>query len=513
MPEQLLSKWIQHVKPRWKTAFLSTVIIGFLTHMYIFTNAIPNHDSLINIYTPQFNFNLGRFYLSPFSGISSYFDLPWINGILSIFYLAVFSAMIAELLELKKTLSIVLTSSLIVSFPAISAIFSYMFTADGYMAGFLLTAFALLLTKKYKYGFLPGSLLVYFAVGIYQVNLPLLLTLTTLFLISEILYRQISLRKFFTYVLRFFALTAIGMALYTITFTLYRNFFAGKVRDYQGLNEVGSAFSLWDPIIRVRNAFSHFFFRGFGPEMPVNLFEIANVAVFALLLLGFVMFIRQRKQAMAKPMVAIAAVLILSLPFSAYSLYFISPGVNYHMLMMLPLIPFYLLPILFYDNFTASTQKTKLFSWGTVLVSAVVIFNFALIANISYFNMNLKYEKSTAAVNRIVNRIEQTSGYENASKLAIFGEIAMESKLATEDVPESVPRMTGTLGDTFLRFPSHYQYMIENMYGISYDLVTPQEYESILSSSVYADMESWPAADSVRIIGDTLIIKLGEELE
>ncbi|TWT25122.1 glucosyltransferase domain-containing protein [Planomicrobium sp. CPCC 101110] len=513
MPEQLLSKWIQHIKPHWKTAFLSTVVIGFLTHMYIFTNAIPNHDSLINIYTPQFNFNLGRFYLSPFSGISSYFDLPWINGLLSIFYLAVFAAMIAELLDLKKALSIILTSGLIVAFPAISAIFSYMFTADGYMAGFLLTASALLLTKKYSYGFLPGSLLFYFAVGIYQVNLPLLLTLTTLFLISEILYKGISLRKFFTYAFRFFALTAIGMALYAITFTLYRNFFAGEVRDYQGLNEVGSAFSLWDPIIRVRNAFSHFFFRGFAPDMPANLFEVANVAVFALLLLGFAMFIRQRNQAVAKPMAAIAAVLILSLPFSAYSLYFVSPGVNYHMLMMLPLVPIYLLPVLFYDNLAAATPKTKLFSWATVLATALVVFNFALIANISYFNMNLKYEKSVAAVNRIANRMEQTSGYENASKLAVFGEISMESKMATEYVPESIPRMTGALGDTFLRFPSHYQYMMENLYGISFELVTPQEYESILESSAYADMDSWPAADSVRIIDDTVIIKLSEEPE
>jgi hypothetical protein len=89
----------------------------------------------------------------------------------------------------------------------------------------------------------------------------------------------------------------------------------------------------------------------------------------------------------------------------------------------------------------------------------------------------------------------------------------MESKMATTYVPESVPRMTGMLGDTFLRFPRHYQYMMENMYGISYDLVTPEEYESILASSVYKDMESWPAADSVRIIDDTLIIKLSEELQ
>lgn len=511
MPEQLVTNWIQKIKPQWKTAFLSASLIGLLVHMYIFTNAIPNHDSLLNIYTPQSNFDLGRFYLSPFSGISSYFDLPWINGLLSIFYMALFSALLVELLELKKTISIILISGLIVSFPAISSIFSYMFTADGYMAGFLLTAISLVLTKKYKYGFLPGAVLFYFAVGIYQVNLPLLVTLTTLFLIREILYSAITLRKFLTYVSRFFALTAIGMALYTLTFTLYRNFFSGHMREYQGLNEVGSTFNLWETLIRVGNAFSYFFFRGFGPDAPVNFFEIANAAVFLLMIAGLILTVAQRRQSITKPMSAIAILLIVSLPFSAYSLYFISSGVKYHMLMTLPLIPFYLLPILLYDNFSAGPRKVLLFSWGTVLVSVLVIFNFALIANISYFNMNLKYEKSTAAINRMADRIEQTEGFDKATKLAVTGKLSMDSKMAAAYIPDNIPRMTGALGDTFLMFPGHYQSMLENHFGLSYELVDSEEYEDLIKSSGYTTMDSWPAADSVRVIDDTIVIKLGEQ--
>ncbi len=102
MPEQVLLRLKNAIKPQWKTAFFAALIIGFLTHLFMFTNAIPNHDSLLNIHMSQKKFSLGRFFLSPFSGISSYFDLPWVNGALSIFYLALTSAALTELFGLRK---------------------------------------------------------------------------------------------------------------------------------------------------------------------------------------------------------------------------------------------------------------------------------------------------------------------------------------------------------------------------------------------------------------------------
>lgn len=88
MPEEIFRKFNTIIKKNWKVAFFSAIIIGFLTHMYVFTNMLPNHDGVNNIYDAQRKFYSGRFFLSPVSGISSYFDLPWINGTLGILYLA-----------------------------------------------------------------------------------------------------------------------------------------------------------------------------------------------------------------------------------------------------------------------------------------------------------------------------------------------------------------------------------------------------------------------------------------
>lgn len=511
MPEELMLKWKSAIKPQWKTAFLSAVIIGFLCHMFVFTNTLPNHDSLVNLHSPQLKGESGRFFLSPFSGISSYFDLPWINGTLSILYLALMAGILTELFQLKKTFSIVAVSSLIVTFPTIASTFSYMFTADGYMFGSLLTMLALLIAKKYKFGFVPGSVILYMGVGVYQANLPFLSTIMIIFLISEILGRKISFQQLKSYVLRFFGLAAIGMGIYAINFKLYSSLFAGTITSYQGLDSVGETNgSLLDYFEQVHESFSLFFFRGFTTDLPIHLFEWLNVAVFLLIAIGFLLLLIQNRIFTNIPMTLISLALLLLMPLASYFLYLVSPDVIYHMLMVLALVSFYILPVLFYEHLTIPSMAAKAFSWASVLIVFVVVFNFSIISNISYMNMEMRYEKSTAFVNRLISRIEQTEGVTQDSKLALIGRIQLGSEISKEVIPESIPRVMGSLGDSIIPLPYHYNAMMANRFGVNYKFTSEQERQEIAESEWFAEMEAWPSVDSVRVIDDVVVVKLQE---
>jgi|GEM_PF-585602 len=509
MPEEIVQKLKSIIKPQWKTAFLTAVVMGFLCHLFVFTNSLPNHDSLINTHSPQLKADSGRFFLSPFSGISSYFDLPWINGMLAIFYLALIAVMLTELFQLKKTFSILAVSCLIVTFPTIASTFSYMFTADGYLFGFLLTVLSVLITKKYKYGFIPASILFYISVGIYQANLPLLSTLILVFLITEIIGRKITSLQLTSYLLRFFALASIGMSLYIINFKLYTTLFVGNITSYQGLDSVGqSDASIFEHFKQIHEAFSLFFFRGFITDFPVNLFEWLNVAVFLLIGFGFILLLIQNRKFIPKINAFLAALMVLLMPLTSYMLYFTSADLTYHMLMVFALVSFYILPVVFYEHLSVPSIFVKTFSWLSVLIAFVTIFNFALISNIAYLNMELKYEKSTAFVNRLISRIEQTENVTPSSKLAIIGRYRLDSTLSTSNIPESIPKMTGPLGDSIVLYPYHYNQMMQNHFGVTYKFVSEQEYQEIAASESFAEMDAWPSKNAVRIIDDIVVVKL-----
>ncbi|WP_110111537.1 glucosyltransferase domain-containing protein [Bacillus sp. CGMCC 1.16541] len=512
MPEEFLKKLKEHTKSEWKLAFISAAVIGLLTHMYVFTNMLPNHDGLTNIYNTQLKFQSGRFFLGPLSGISSFFDLPWVNGIVAIFYLALMTVIVVELFEIRKTVSIILTAGLIVTFPTVSATFSYMFTADGYMAGNLLAVVAILLTKKYRFGFIPASLIFYISVGVYQANLPLLLMFIAVWLIRELLFTDLSIVALTRYMIRFVSMTVIGMGLYALTFKGYQHFFSGKITDYQGLDQIGqSSGSVTDQLMKINDSFLAFFFRGFLTDAPVNVFELLNIGLFMTLVFMIVWSLVRNKLYTQISRMLMLVVCVGSLPILTYMLYFVSPGVEYHMLMVMSLVTVYLLPIIFYDRIEFPSFLANTYSWSVVVLSVMTIFNFAIISNIAYFNMSLKYERSYATVNRMLDRMEQTEGYEQATQIAVIGYLSMKTELSSVKVADNIPSMTGAMGDTFLFQPYHYEYMLANQFGKKLNRVDEEELAVLRASDTVREMDSWPASDSIKVVEDTLIIKLSPQ--
>ena len=82
--------------------FLAALILGFCVHMYKFTNTLPRHDGVYNYYHTQNIIGSGRWFLMIACGISSFHDLPWLIGLLSVLYLAV-SAVVVAIISKSKT--------------------------------------------------------------------------------------------------------------------------------------------------------------------------------------------------------------------------------------------------------------------------------------------------------------------------------------------------------------------------------------------------------------------------
>src|SRR5690625_4538441 len=156
---------------KWKLPFLSTFIVGFLVHSFVFTNRFPNWDSINNFYSSQEKEMSGRFFLTFANGLSSYFELQWLNGVLTLLYLAVIVIMIIVLFNIKNSLVKILISILAVTAPTVASTFSYMYTADGYFLGVALAMVALVVAKHFEKGFLFSPFLIFISVGIYQANL------------------------------------------------------------------------------------------------------------------------------------------------------------------------------------------------------------------------------------------------------------------------------------------------------------------------------------------------------
>lgn len=203
---------------------------------------------------------------------------------------------------------------------------------------------------------------------------------------------------------------------------------------------------------------------------------------------------------------------ILLLPIFPFSLYFVSTEVKYHMLMVISLLVFYFLPIIFYDSFTKINTMTKVYSWTAVIILSLTIFNFALISNISYFNMNLKFEKSYALANRVLDRIEQLEDVDTTNKIAVLGKPHryIESD-SYHTFTQKTPIMTGVIGESLVFDSKRFSNLFNHYMGVKLKSVNREEQEKLKNNNSVKEMPVWPASDSVTIIDDVIVIKFADE--
>lgn len=500
LPEHVLPRLYARIRPQWKTAFFSAFLTGLLIHLYRLTNPLLTWDSLYNFHDPQNTIHLGRCFLTLGCGISSYYDLPAVNGLLSLLYLSLTAVCLTEFFELESRLSIFLTAAVTVSFPAVASTLLYMYTADGYFLAMLCAALAALLTLRFRRGFLPGILLLCFSCGCYQAYAAYAVVLILSWGIRTLLLTDLPLRDFLRQCARFLCMMAGGMLLYLVCNRLLTALQGVDASSYQGISSMQApgAAQFLHAAASSLTEFAYFFL---GSLHTVSLYQALGLLALLLLAAAFLYAARPR---FAQPARLLTACLfLLLLPFGCCMVYFVSPSVRYHMLMMMPFSLIYLLPLFLTDRRAA---RSRLLSWSCVCLLLLCVYEFSLVDNISYLYAHRSYEETYAMAVQMADRIEQTEGFENASKLCVLGHLP-----GHDDIDLSLPpRMTGIKEGVLVSEQDHFAAFFTEWLGLPLEGCSKKQAGELASDPALQQMDIWPGTDSVRIVDDVVVIRIGE---
>ena len=160
VPEQMIEKIRKNILPQWKVCFISALVVGVVAHLYKITNWLPNWDSVVFRYDAQNMLNLGRWFLSIVCAPGSFYDLPWITGLLAIIFHALGAVCILKIFNVKKFITSALVGALIVSFPTVTSVMLYNYVADGYSIAFFLSVVAAMLLTKDKPRYIFSAILI-----------------------------------------------------------------------------------------------------------------------------------------------------------------------------------------------------------------------------------------------------------------------------------------------------------------------------------------------------------------
>lgn len=504
-PEQVCTLIKSKYKKEWGICFLSVLIIGLITHMYKLTNTLPNWDSLHNIYSDQNTIHLGRCFLTIACGISSYYDLPWLNGFLSLAYLGITAILVSEIFALKKPLVLVLTGGLLVSFPTVTSTFSYMYTADGYFLGMLCMTLAIFLTLRYRRGWLMGIPLLGFGYGCYQAYITWAILLILFWSLSQLLYTAISVSSLLQKWVQFALCGLLGTALYGICNQLLLRLQHVSLASYQGVDQMG----LTDlhPLSAMKQCIIDFAYFFLGPLDQMNLYSYLNMIILVLLIAFILVQIWRSKMYLQPGRFFLFIVIACAVPFAAFAIYFISLSTNYHMLMMMSLCLIYIFFLMLYEK-ESYACKYAIGKWTVILLTTLTIYNFTLIANICYQTMQSSYDRSYAVVLRLADRISQIPEARECTKLAVIGQLPDSSAISLNLPPD----MTGFIDGYIMSTPLHYQSMLSHDHHMDYALATDEELAFLESLQLSSQMPLWPQEGCITVVNDILVVHMGDEI-
>ena len=155
-------------------SLFSSLAAGALAYGFFLTEKLPNDDDLIYAFSKGVDLESGRFGLKIVSLIFPDYSMPWINGILSLFMLALALAFLTELFEIRSRAFQILLPAVMIVFPSQIGIFAYTFALPAFSLAFLLTVLSVRAAADGSVrGMLLGSAGLIFVLSVYQAYLML----------------------------------------------------------------------------------------------------------------------------------------------------------------------------------------------------------------------------------------------------------------------------------------------------------------------------------------------------
>ncbi len=542
MGEGFIQFYRTGIKKSWKLAFFSAFAIGLFVHMYKFTNTLPGHDSLFNVYGTQNIVRSGRWFLAVACSFSSFFDLPWVNGILSLFWIGVTAAIVADIFRMENPVLIVLTGGLLATFPAVTQTFYYEYTADGYMLSMALAALTVrfsMIGEKRKSRLFLAFVNITLTCGIYQAYVSFAMVLSLCYFMAELLENRHEKPLYTRWIRNQLLIYGLGMIAYygiwQIAMVCQGNLQPNYDMGIESVGQMGIG-SVLNAVKRTIVSFASVFFVWNFLRRGLTMYTVLNILFLSAAAYIVGTAVRKSRLYVRKGHMALFLLCMAAIPFAVFIWFFTSQGIQYGTRMEQSVCLLYI-----FAGILAARWVKPGKSDAAALLLAVIIFNNGVTANMMYQYMHRCYEESYATGVEIATHIhllddgtrkgivivgltpwfteEEYEGNSGIRQLALLKSI-YNNLFSAGSAPALF--LSEVIGLELSYYRMHPEVEIppvdvgNNNWPVSggwtwrFPLASEEVKAELIDSEQVAAMPVWPAADSIQVIDDLIVIKLGD---
>lgn len=494
-------------------AMVITFSAGILIHLFGLVNVLQNYDNaVVQPYGYGISIHSGRWALL-FCGramelLFGGYNLPWLNGVLFVFFVALTAGVIVSVFNIKSQKAAALIGLIFISFPSAASTLLFKYTAHFDALALFAAVLAVWFLEKYKYGIIPAVLSISFSLGIYQAYIPATISIFVLLLIKQILSENIKISRVILRGLYYCAVLILGLLLYYLVLKVMLARFDASLLPYQGINEMGKI-SLAELPSLILKAFLG------GCTFPVTQYatlaqtaglKAAYLALWGIIILTLIYIAVAKKKDLYQ--VILLILLSLTFPVAVNFVAIMCPNATVYTLMVYSFALIPCIPLIFQDALPEATGILKKIQRALVVFSVGIIL---FIVTCNAYGTNTNYTsayydtcQTENYICSIATQIRLTKGFTPDKKWAALGNINDPLLDGTWD---NVPLYGGISHSTSLVSTYGFPQWLRLYLGYLPPWASEDEVLQLAGNEVVINMPVWPSEGSIQIVDDYVVIK------
>lgn len=484
------------------TALLAVAVSSFAAHGFLFANEFFSHDS-ISYFTyatgsGTFYTGVGRFFIPVYEGIKGAVAAPWLIGLLFILWMTLTTLLVARLFDIRSTAGLALTGALLSTNTALTLTgATYIYCMDEYAFALCMAAAAAALFRRGKGWSVPGVVLLVLSLAIYQAYFTVAACLCFLLVLREAAGKA-PLKQTLLSGLRYLALLAVSFAAYYGVWTAVCRFFdVEKQRVEESLLADGGLKQL---LLLVREANVEYVRGLFGSGGVLGpLMALVHLLLVAALVWRLAQRLRDRELPIGKKLLLLCLVCLIPTAFNSASILLAGSATQ---LMTFAGELLYLLLLVCYEPLEG---KSSWLRTAALVLLCCVLWQHIVYANQVYMKKELEHTATVSLATRVIDRVELTEGYvPGETPVAFAGRLDRNDHLNRgRDEFRELDKTVGLWSDYSATYNLG-RYLTDYLnYPLLWDTETDvSQWEEVQAMPVF------PAADSIRMVRGTVVVKL-----
>ena len=517
----ILGSILGRIQIQYRITFFTGLFVGCITHLFMLTNKLPNWDDITNMDGTGSGSFLGRWFLRYIHSLGGDANAPATHGFLMILLLSLSACIVVRILELKNLSSLVITASVMVTFPSVACIMSFMFMAHTSALAILMNCFAVYCLRRWKYGFIGAICLIVCSLAIYQSYVSIAIALILMGMIIDCIHEKEGKQVALTGIKSAVTLI-ISVPIYMlISYIYYPGIFDS---EYGGVGEMGQM-TPTEMLIQAGRAYKRFIeYFVFKPLAFVSpTMRVTNTLICVAAIVLFVLIIIRKRLWKDRLNLVVFCLSCFFMPMAVAFVYFMAPKVPYSMLMLYAYCFVYVLVAALLENLPKSNVKEDDLSKVSYLCSCVLsvavitvllinCYTGYLITNKAYYRSYVAYERVVNYYNRLIAEVEKTDGYKYGDSVFIGGDFYYVDDPAPIEMDfedsENLRSLDGISFENGMITAGVRKEFVETYIGFPMGSFSFEDEEKIVNSSEYKKMPVYPEKGCVKRIDDVWVIKI-----